>query len=191
MDETREAKALENCKKGNIKEFGVLYDAYVDRIYSFIYYKTFHKETAEDLTSTTFMKALEHIARFNEGSLSSWLYRIARNTVIDHYRTSKKVLPLDESESLTSSEDPVYDLEVKQQVASIRESLKILKPEHREIVLMRLWDELTYEEIASVTHKSAGNCKVIFSRSLSALKEFHGKNLLLTLLLLLTFPLYE
>ncbi|MFH2013633.1 MAG: sigma factor [Patescibacteria group bacterium] len=64
-----ENKAIDNCKKGNFKEFALLYDLYVKKIYRFIFYKTHHKQTTEDLVSDTFTKALNKIDSFNRERL--------------------------------------------------------------------------------------------------------------------------
>ena len=85
-------------------DFGKLYDQHVKKIYEFIYFKTHHKETAEDLTSVTFMKALSNIESFDEkkASFKTWLYRIARNTVIDHYRMKRETADLEDAWDLRS-----------------------------------------------------------------------------------------
>lgn len=90
---------LKKCQKGELEAFGFLYDNYIKKIYDFIYYKTHHQETAEDLTNATFMKALENIRKFNlqEAYFPAWLYKIARNTVIDHYRTQKNHNNIDDA----------------------------------------------------------------------------------------------
>ena len=86
-----ELELIKASQNGQNEAFGELYDEYIQRIYKFIYFKTHHRESAEDLTSRVFIKAFEKIKTYNEGksSFSVWLYRIARNTVIDHYRTNK------------------------------------------------------------------------------------------------------
>jgi len=68
--ENSENKAIENCKKGNLKDFAVLYNLYVKKIYRFIFYKTHHKQTIEDLISNTFTKALDKIHSFNKEKAS-------------------------------------------------------------------------------------------------------------------------
>ncbi len=156
-----------------MSEFAVLYDRYADKIYKFIYYKTSHRETAEDLTSQTFFKALEAIGSFNSsrGKFSSWLYRIARNLVIDYYRTKKNIEDISDIWGLSDDGDLAVDLDVRQNVQRVREYLGNIKPEHREVVIMRLWDELSYQEIASITGKSVASCKMSFVRAMARLRE--------------------
>ncbi|MBD3208004.1 MAG: sigma-70 family RNA polymerase sigma factor [Candidatus Nealsonbacteria bacterium] len=165
-------KIAELCQKGNLEEFSRLYNKYVEKIYNFIYYKSFHKETAEDLTSETFLKALKGIKKFdsNKGSFSSWLYRIARNNVIDFYR-KKKASSIDEFWGIDSGEDIVSDIINKERVAEVKAYLKKLDSEKREIVIMRVWDNLPYKEIAEIVGKSEAACKMSFSRVMGQMRE--------------------
>ncbi|MBA7604560.1 RNA polymerase sigma factor YlaC [subsurface metagenome] len=166
-----EQEIIEQCKRGNLEEFEKLYDSYFKKIYSFIYYRTGHKETAEDLTSQTFIKALEKIQGFNlgKGTFSAWIYCIARNKVIDHYRTRKSELDISEVWGL--GKDPSLDIETRDRIREVKNYLKKIKKEQREIVLMRVWDGLSYKEIAEITGKSETNCKMIFFRTIGKLKE--------------------
>lgn len=161
------------CQAGDFEQFGILYDKYVKRIYEFICFRTSHKETAEDLTSKTFMKALEGIKSFNadKGSFSSWLYTIARNSVIDHYRVSKNVSDLSQAFDLASSDDLESDQDIKNKLEEVKAYLEKLKPEQREIIMMRVWEGLSYKEIAEIIGKSEDNCKVIFSRAINLLRK--------------------
>ncbi len=168
-----EKQAIQSCQKGNLKEFGILYDIYVKRIHDFVYFKTYHKETAEDLTSKTFMKALENIKNYDAkiGTFSSWLYRIARNTVIDHYRTSKNTSDIEDVWDLSSDQDIQLDFEAKEDLAKVKAHLAKLSPENRDIVILRVWQEMSYAEIAEVLGKSEGSCKMMFSRTIAKLKK--------------------
>ena len=96
--DTIELQAVARCQAGELAHFTLLYERYLEKVYRFIYFKTYHRQTAEDLTSLTFMKALEKVGSYDagKGRFSSWLYRIAQNTVIDHYRTAKLAANIDD-----------------------------------------------------------------------------------------------
>ncbi len=182
-----ESAIIERCQRGEMQHFGLLYDAYIGKIYRFVYYKTMHRESAEDLTSQTFFKALEAMPSFDlrKGSFSSWLYRIARNNVIDFYRTNRNIDDIDSVYGLSATTDTAADLDVAQLLAEVRTYLESLKPEQREIVMLRLWDQLSYREISEITGKSIGNCKMTFSRTLARLRAVLPITSLILLLLII------
>jgi RNA polymerase sigma-70 factor (ECF subfamily) len=155
--------------------FSEIYEKYVKKIYNFIYYKTHHKETAEDLTSQTFIKALEHFQdlKLETNNISAWLYKIATNTVIDHYRTKRNIEHKDIADvwDLSTNENIPKDLDTKLKLESVQEYLKKIKAEHRDIVLLRVWEGLSYKEIAKIAGKTETNCKMIFARAMMKLKE--------------------
>jgi len=179
-----EQNIIKACQQGNLQDFGVLYDQYIKKIYNFIYFRTQHKETAEDLTSQTFLKALEKINRYSDklGAFSSWLYQIARNTVIDYWRTLKKTKNIDDVWGLSDNYDVPKDLDTKIQLEKISESLRLLNVEQREIIIMRVWDGLAYREIAEITRKSEAALKMIFSRTINKLREQNALGLIILLL---------
>ena len=81
---------IHKAQAGDSEAFAQLYDLYVKRIYAYVFVRVRHKEAAEDITSVTFMKALEKLNTFqNEVSYIAWLFTIARNTLIDHIRREK------------------------------------------------------------------------------------------------------
>lgn len=164
---------IKKCQQGELTEFSRLYDHYLRPIYDFIYYKTYHQETAEDLTSQTFIKALEKINTYKagKGTFKSWLYKIAQNTVIDYWRARKSEANIEDIWDL-SADDPIeVDLEVKENLNRIKKYLQQLKPRQRNVLIMRLWQELSYKEIADNLDLSEANCKMIYSRAMKNLRQ--------------------
>lgn len=172
MDQA-EVKAIIYCQKGELTSFTFLYELYVEKIYRFVYFKTWHQETAEDITAQTFLKAMEHMNDYdlNKGTFSSWLYRIAHNTIVDHYRTTKKEVDIDTLFDLSSGENIPAQTEVRRALGEVEAYLKKLPADTRELLLMRLWQGLSYQEIAEVTGKSEGALKMAASRALRDLRS--------------------
>lgn len=166
--------AINAFKNGHQDEFIKIYDKYFKRIYSFIYFKTSHKETAEDLSSQTFLKALKSLHKFkddNNSSLFAWLIMIARNNVTDYYRSYKNLQDIDDFWDLSGDEDIIQDLEFKEKASYLRKYLKELKNSQREIIILRVFQDLSYKEIAEIQHKNEAACKMEFSRALKHLKD--------------------
>ena len=167
------------------KAFEAHYDAYVRKIYKFVYYRTQHRETAEDLTSQVFLKAFDKIASFDEsrGTFSAWIYGIARNALTDHYRATRDEIDIDDVWDLRSDEDVVRDVEARERVEKLRPYLQALPKDQRDLLIMRLWDGLSYAEIAELTGRSEAACKMAFSRTVARLRKDVPAAILMLLLL--------
>jgi RNA polymerase sigma-70 factor, ECF subfamily len=166
-----EKELIENSQRGDSQAFGQLYDRHVRTIYDFIFYKTRHKETAEDLTSQTFFKALKNIQTVDSNrSILSWLYKIAHNSVLDHYRTTRHQGDIDDCYDLSDDTDTVGALDNAEEAKKVKEYLHKLTPIERDIVIMRVWQELSYKEISEAIGKTEANCKMIYSRTLKKLR---------------------
>ncbi|MDB4939634.1 MAG: polymerase, sigma-24 subunit, subfamily [Candidatus Doudnabacteria bacterium] len=167
------------------QSFNELYDLYITKIYNFIYYRTHHKETAEDLTSKTFVKAWENLSKFDDekGAFSSWIYSIARNNLIDHYRKEKGTSDIDQIINFSSSENIEHDTGLKLQLEQVEKYLKELPADQRDIVIMRVWDDLSYKEIAAILKKSEASCKMSFYRTMQKVQTHFP--IAITLLLLI------
>ncbi len=171
-----DALYTEKCKNGDAEAFGILYDRYIEKIYRFVFYKTFVKEIAEDITSDVFHKAYTKIASYNEakGTFSAWIYRIARNAVIDHYRTAKKTVPIEDVfdigvlDNTIESHDALLDFE------RVRVFMNTMTPRQREIITLRLWEEKSYKEIAEIIGGTEDAAKMAFSRAMRDLREKCG-----------------
>ncbi|MCC6934078.1 MAG: sigma-70 family RNA polymerase sigma factor [Candidatus Yanofskybacteria bacterium] len=166
MADLSELELIRAAQSGDAGAFGRLYERYADPVYVFIYYKTHHRETAEDLTSRVFLKALEHVDSLTpaEQAFRPWIYTIARNTVIDHYRTRRDHADISDAWDLAGDDDIPRDAELRMRLATVQEYLKQLDPVQRDIVLLRVWQDLPYDQIAAIVGKTPENCKVIFSR---------------------------
>ena len=138
-----------------------------------MYRKTGERELAEDLTSQIWMKALKSLEFFGEmenAGFQSWIYRIAHNTVIDHYRTQKTQLDLDSIYEIGISSDIGKQIDDTDTLGRVLEYLDTLKCIEREIVILRIWDDLPYTSIAKLCDKKEDNCKKIFSRALKKIQ---------------------
>ncbi len=164
---------ISRCKQGDFSQFGSLYDYYIKRVYDFIYFKTHHKETAEDLTSVTWTKAFERLDGFDmeKGSFQSWIYKIAQNTVIDHYRTKREMTAIDDSWDIPSKENIERDAEARRTLELLQSHLATFDSKQRDILIMRLWQELSYAEISEILDISEASAKMTVSRALVKLRK--------------------
>ncbi len=184
-----EIAILAAVTRGELDAFTKLYDMYLERIYRFVYYRLPHKEIAEDITSDVFVSALEKIASYNpnKASFATWLYTIARNKIIDHARKSKPVEIIEQAFDLSSGDNPAKDASQALDIAKAKEYLNTLDQTQRDIVIMRIWDELSHKEIAAVLNMSEAAVKMNYSRTIAKMQTHFTHAA--AILLLLTRPL--
>jgi len=159
------------------KIFSSIYDKYVDKIYRFIFIKVSSQEIAEDLCSETFLRGWQVFKeREDIENPPAFLYQIARNLIIDHYREKGKAKIV--SAEYTPIVDPREDLEEKANLSSdleeVRRSLANLKGDYQDVIIYRYLDELSVPEIAKILEKSEGTVRVTLHRALKALKNELG-----------------
>ncbi len=161
--------------------FAKLYDIYAKRIYSFVFFKVSNREEAEDITSEVFLKAWRYINEKKKiESFSGLLYRLARNCVIDLYRSrskQKETLSIDTEVAIEIGDAGKWtanlsnELSDKIEMQKIVEALQKMKQEYREVVTLRYVDELEVSEIAEITGKGHVAIRVTLHRGLKKLKE--------------------
>lgn len=160
--------------QGEAESFGILFDRYSSKIFRFIYYKVSVKEVAEDLASQCFLKIWEHITSGGKiKQFQPFVYRVARNLVIDYYRTrAREELPLIYQDEAVESDSFKYVTDQNLDKAELEKILFKLNSEIREIVLLRFVEGLSIKEIAKIVDKSAGNIRVIIHRALKELNNY-------------------
>jgi RNA polymerase sigma-70 factor, ECF subfamily len=168
-----EARLVEQARSGNAEAFGQIYDACVDRVYRFIFFRVSDVPTAEDLTSQVFLKAWQNLGLYRpEGPILAWLYAIARNTVIDHYRTFKQTVSLDEAAPIAAQDDRLDELvEFQFEMQSLQESLQYLTEEQQEVLILKFIAEFDTDQIARKMGKSEGAIRALQMRALQALAK--------------------
>jgi RNA polymerase sigma-70 factor, ECF subfamily len=170
-----EHNLVARAKEGEAEAFGLLYDFYMPRIYRFVLFKAGHREEAEDLTHQVFLKAWENIEKYESRGypFSSWLYRIARNAVIDAYRKSNPQISIEDLSPnlLTEKETQILKAEMSIEWEQLLSSMSKLKEIERDVLIMRFVDDLTHQEVAKAIGKSEGATKVIQHRALKNLKS--------------------
>jgi RNA polymerase sigma-70 factor, ECF subfamily len=170
----RQSELVLLAKTGDAEAFGHLYETYLDRIYRYIYFRVTDEQTAEDLISQVFTKAWENLDRYQPSGrpFIAWLYTIAHNTVIDHYRTRKDTVAIENTVSLASdSPGPDEQVELHFEADNLRCALQTLTSEQQQVVVLKFIAGMTTDEIAAQLQKSAGAVRALQMRALQALAK--------------------
>jgi RNA polymerase sigma-70 factor (ECF subfamily) len=170
-----EARFVEQAKSGDPEAFARLYDAYVERVTRYIYFRVSEETDTEDLVSQVFLKAWENLDRYKIGSspFIAWLYTIARNLVIDHYRTKKDALPLEEAIALPSEmEMPDEEAQTRFDLQAMRDALQFLTSDQQQALILKYIAGLPNDSIAKIMNKQEGTVRGLQMRGLQTLSKY-------------------
>jgi RNA polymerase sigma-70 factor (ECF subfamily) len=170
-----DAELIRRAQHGNSKAIGKLYDHHQPHIFRFVWSRVHHQQTAEDMTGEIFTRMITHLPNYRDSGLPfrAWLYRIARNLIVDHFRQQgeRPPLPLDEAENMTENMENMDTL-LQQKIiaASVQQALDLIDPEQCEVVVMRFLVGLPLKEVALSLNKSVPAVKSLQHRGLQALR---------------------
>jgi len=165
------AEIIEACRLGDRDAFRALYDAYKDRVYSISLY-FFHGDpaAASDVSQQVFLKLMTRIGQFRgDAGFSTWLYRLVVNACMDAARRSKPDVTL--SEEFSKPGSPEEDYARAQMANSVRAAVSALPPRFRIAVLLRYFEDLSYEQMAEALDCSMGTVASRLSRGHKILAE--------------------
>ena len=171
---SEETCLVDQARAGDPEAFAKLYDAYVERVTRYIYFRVSEGSDTEDLVSQVFLKAWENLDRYKSGSspFIAWLYTIARNLVIDHYRTKKDILPLEEAIATPSDmEMPDEEAQMHFDLEAMRDSLQALSKDQQQVLILKYIAGLPNEEIAKIMGKQEGTVRGLQMRGLQTLAK--------------------
>ncbi len=170
-----ERQLVLQAQAGNSEAFGRLYDAYMERIYRFVYFRVEDQQTAEDITSQVFLKAWSNLDRFsfNRTPYLAWLYTIAHNAVIDHYRTRKVTAALDDVQLSQQDHAEVVEnaIDLNTEMTTIKEALQTLTDDQQKVLTLKFIEGMSNNEIASHLGKREGAIRALQMRGLQALAK--------------------
>jgi RNA polymerase sigma-70 factor, ECF subfamily len=170
-----ETRLIEQAKSGSPEAFARLYDAYVERVSRYVYFRVADECDMEDLVSQVFLKAWEHLDRYKMGKspFIAWLYTIARNLVIDHYRTKRITLPLEEAVAFPSElAMPDETAQTKFDLEAMRDGLQALSKDQQQALVLKYIAGLPNDSIAKMMNKQEGTVRGLQMRGLQTLAKY-------------------
>ena len=185
---TNEDASLVLAAKKDLRKFSAIYEKYFPMVYRYFISRTGNTLTSEDLTSETFMKILTHIKSYKitKSSFKSWVFTIARNTMVDMYKQKVKITTdLDDIQEQQSDEDVEQRAHNTLQYEKITEILFSFSEDEKEIILLKLVSDLTFSEISKLVDMNENSVKSKYFRSLKNLMKKASIFKLLYLLILI------
>ncbi|WP_369436177.1 RNA polymerase sigma factor [Lysinibacillus fusiformis] len=161
------------------QQFQQDYEMYSDAIFKYIYYLVGNKELAEDLTQETFYKAFQHFHTYRqESNVQTWLRKIARNLVYDHFRRKKilQFIPFVQKERVRDETELPEEFLIKgEHFSALFQALFSIKLEYREAIVLRYLEERSVKETAELLEWSESKVKNNTARGLQALRKWLGE----------------
>ena len=164
---------LERARKYDPEALGEIHDGYSEKIYCYIYRYLGEARLAEDLTAEVFLKLLEAIkaSKGPRTHLSAWLYRVAHNLVVDHFRRPQgESLPLEEG-LVAAPENVTVAVEKKLAQQQLRAAISHLTSDQQQVIVLKFIEGLSNAEVGQVLGKTEGAVKSLQHRALAALQR--------------------
>ena len=168
-------RLVDRAQEGERDALEELYLLHFDRIYSYLHMSVGNRHDAEDLTTQTFLKMLEAIGRFRWRSapFSAWLFRIAHNLAMDHFRAARRTQPEEEVPEPAGSEEASAEEEAMHSIGrqSMLELIDKLSPEQQQVLTLKFVFNFPNAEVATILGKTEGAIKSLQHRALVSLQK--------------------
>lgn len=171
MDEIKEH--VQKAKSGDKDSFGAIYNYYYKQLYRYCQFNLRDAVLAQDIVQETFLRAWKGIGKFSfsdGGTMQAFLYRIARNLIIDHSRR-KKTEKLEDHEYIEAESQFEDDIDRNTDRGKLKQALVKLPEKDRQIVILRYFEEMSFQEISKVIKVREGALRVRIHRILEKLKN--------------------
>jgi RNA polymerase sigma-70 factor (ECF subfamily) len=176
-DDAALERLVEEARGGDAEAFAAIFDRYHEPVYRFIASRIHRPADAEDLTQLVFVKALEALPRYESRGVpfGGWLFRLARNTVIDHVRTHKETADLEQVlDRADLDRGPDEWAMTRQELETVRVALAALTDDQREAIALRYFAGLSAREAATAMGKQEGTVRGLQFRAIAALRRHLG-----------------
>jgi RNA polymerase sigma-70 factor, ECF subfamily len=175
------AKLIQEARQGNSAAFGEIYDLFADRIFRYIRLKVQDPSQAEDILQEVFVKSWQGLPTLRlEGlNFNAWIYKIAGNTVNDHFRKlyrSPQTFELDENINMASPDKADREIISQQDRQAITQALAALPVQYRQVLELRFIQEFSISETADVLGKSNLAVRLLQHRALVQLRKIFNKD---------------
>lgn len=167
--------------------FADIYEEFFPKLYGYVFHRVNDSVVTEDIVSQVFFKALKNLERYDESKwqISTWLYTITSNTLIDHYRKDEEFASIEDFENhFFTEESTSSDIDFEIDINKIRLAIKKLPTKTQEIISLRIFEDLSFVEISKIIWIWESWVKMSFLRWIEAIKNWMNLLILIIFLLL-------
>ena len=173
QSEQSDAILVARAREGDADAFGHLYRRYVDPIYRYLFVRLGESKEAEDLTEDVFYRSFQALGNYRERGwpFSSFLYQVAKNVLIDHYRQQRPMVALPVSEPATETLRPLDEYVIQgEQFRDLRHAMEELPSNYREVIILRVILAMPTSVVANWMSLTDGATRVLLHRALASLR---------------------
>ncbi len=178
---------VEKAQNKDRDAFGSLFDLYYDKVLNYVFRRVLNTEYAKDITSNTFLKALKNLDQFEwrngPFSFSGWIFKIATNEVNQYFRKQNRYkLTIDDPDFKELGDDNKVAEEIEKKIDNdkhlliLSKAIKQLKPIYQDILHLKYFEEMSYEEISQVLNKNESTVRVYSKRAREELRTILESN---------------
>jgi len=167
---------MEAVKTGDLQQASMLFDRYHKRLFNFLARMAMDRELAEDLTQNVFLRMIKYRNSYREGAkFQSWIYQVARNVFSDHYQTIKNrksdFVDVEKIGDRMAESDETSMMDEQERL--LHRSMALLSEEQRELLVLTRYQQMKYEEVATIMDTTVANIKVKVHRAIAKLREHY------------------
>ena len=165
---------IARAQRGEVEAFGELYEHYMEPIYRYLHSWVGNSGDAEDLTETVFLRSFQALPRYQDRGLpfSAFLYRVARNVLVDHHRQRRDEATIEEADRQGEGAGQLDEVLIRRErLMALRQALAALPPDYGEVIRLRLLLGLPTGTVAAWMGRSEGAARVLLFRALKALRQ--------------------
>lgn len=171
-------KLMQDLAQGNKNAAGLLYDRYHPKVFGYFVRMTRDYEASRDLTQNVFLKVIKYSHTWKEDKVFVyWLFRIARNILVDFHKGAKRFYNFDEEPEIARKDNElsIRNIEANESHELLLDAMAKLPPGYRELIEMNRFQGFSYKEIAVTTDSTENAVKVKTFRAIQRLKEIYEK----------------
>lgn len=177
-DRLSDEHLMKRLTQGDRKAVAVLYDRYYKKVYSYFVRMTSDTDVSRDLTQNVFLRVIRYAGTWKEDKVFDyWLFRIARNIMVDYHRGARKFYDVDEEPELIlhNEADSIREMENRESLEFLLEAMAKLPPGYRELIELNRFQGFSYREIAETISSNENTVRVKTFRAIQKLKKIYAE----------------
>ena len=168
---------VKQAQQGDVRGFAALHDCHYEAVYNYVYFRVSEQAVVEDITAEVFTRMVKRLDRYRrkKKTILPWLYTIARNLIIDHYRKEDRTpeqVPIEDLSIPAEEKIPEQHLSTMNNKDCLKNALQKLTEIQQQVIIGKFIEDRSNEEVAALTNRTIGAIKSLQHRALASLRRY-------------------